>query len=140
MTAKDLSLSAAEVYYIKAQVHDCERLGQQKQSMEAQNAEAAVVAAIEKRIKAAYGDGHDAGVGHMERSSEAARTLALFIVLIAVASITVVAMVKEVDVQDVSIYIAPLTGIAGTVVGYWFGSQSDRRPTPARLSSQANEM
>jgi hypothetical protein len=94
-------------------------------------------------------DLQDARIKQQELESEQARdanaqsvrstNVRSWVLLAIVASIIIipaVAMASGIAAQDFSQYIAPITGIAGTVLGYWFGQQgltgsSDRKPQPA---------
>lgn len=51
-----------------------------------------------------------------------ARSFVLLLVVLAVVSMPIIAILAHLSPQDFGSYIAPVTGIAGTVVGYWFGA------------------
>jgi hypothetical protein len=53
-----------------------------------------------------------------------ARAIALITVVVAIVATPIYAMATSVDPESFSSYIAPVTGIAGAVVGYWFGAKS----------------
>jgi hypothetical protein len=50
----------------------------------------------------------------------------------------VIAMVTKLDPQTFGSYIAPVTGIAGTVVGYWFGTLG--RPVQALVGGSSEPL
>jgi len=50
------------------------------------------------------------------------RGYALLLIIVAVVAMPMVALLLKFDPQAFGAFIAPVTGIAGTVVGYWFGS------------------
>jgi hypothetical protein len=48
-----------------------------------------------------------------------------FVILVVVAAVVIaplVGLVVQVPASDFSAFMAPITGIAGTIIGYWFGS------------------
>ena len=60
--------------------------------------------------------------------ADAARTVTLLLVIVVLVMTPLVLMLRPVPL-DPSIYaqyMAPVTGIAGTVIGYWFGNRSSR--------------
>jgi hypothetical protein len=64
------------------------------------------------------------------------RGIALLLVVIAVVVYPLYALIFAISGSTLSQLIAPVTGIAGAVVGYWFG-QARRAPEPAQsLSSE----
>jgi hypothetical protein len=56
-------------------------------------------------------------------SGDNVRSYVLLFVIAGIVGTPVYAMVAEVDPQSFGQYIAPVTGIAGTVIGYWFGQR-----------------
>jgi hypothetical protein len=59
--------------------------------------------------------------------SEALRGIILFLVVLTTVVAAFWAMINETDTKDFAAYMAPVTGLAGTIVGYWFGQRTDRR-------------
>jgi len=49
------------------------------------------------------------------------RGIVLLIVVFAVVALPVVGIAYKIQVEDFAQFIAPITGIAGTIIGYWFG-------------------
>ena len=68
------------------------------------------------------GDGGDHTVDYETARADRARRRVLYLVVLAVVIMPVLAMTFKVDPKTFAGYIAPLGGLAGTVVGYWFGS------------------
>ncbi|WP_371795622.1 hypothetical protein [Streptomyces sp. NBC_01718] len=64
------------------------------------------------------------------RRAEGVRGWALVAVVFAIIASPWVAMVTGVAAKDFSLYVTPVTGIAGAIIGYWFGSgqQNELRP------------
>jgi hypothetical protein len=58
--------------------------------------------------------------------SEAVRGIILFLVVLTIVVAAFWAMINETDTKDFAAYMAPVTGLAGTIVGYWFGQRTDR--------------
>jgi hypothetical protein len=54
--------------------------------------------------------------------AEFVRAIALVVVVVAIVATPIYAMAAKVVPEDFSTYIAPVTGIAGAVIGYWFGA------------------
>jgi hypothetical protein len=81
---------------------------------------------ILRRQVDAYLKGLDAATDREATRAVNTRSIVLLLVVLAVVSMPILAMVKGLSPQSFGAYIAPVTGIAGTVVGYWFGA-SDRR-------------
>jgi hypothetical protein len=59
----------------------------------------------------------------IETRFDKVRSLVLFAVVCAVVVTPILAMLRKIDPQAFVQYIAPITGITGTVLGYWFGRQ-----------------
>lgn len=51
-----------------------------------------------------------------------ARSVVLFLVVLAVVLMPVIAIIMGLDSETFGAFIAPITGIAGTIVGFWFSS------------------
>lgn len=63
-----------------------------------------------------------------ESTGEIARSVVLLLVVLAVVLTPLLAMGWfKVSAQSFSQYVAPITGITGTVLGYWFGRQDPRK-------------
>jgi hypothetical protein len=74
------------------------------------------------RLTDAYAAGAESAVSAEARRAVTVRGYALFGVVAAVVAMPLLAMTLGLDPQAFGSYIAPVTGIAGTVVGYWFGA------------------
>jgi hypothetical protein len=92
------------------------------------------VAAVNERLANAYRAGANAAVDRADRNNFNARSITLYLVVLAVVAMPAIAMIINLSPQAFGSYIAPVTGIAGTVVGYWFGTLS--RPGRSRNSIQ----
>jgi amino acid transporter len=57
------------------------------------------------------------------------RALVTFVLLLTLVFVVVWGITKGVRVQDVGAYAAPISGLAGIAVGYWFGTGT-RAPLP----------
>lgn len=55
------------------------------------------------------------------RRAEGVRGWALVAVVFAIIASPWVAMIAGVAAKDFSLYVTPVTGIAGAIIGYWFG-------------------
>jgi hypothetical protein len=63
-----------------------------------------------------------------ESTGELTRSVVLFLVVLAVVLTPLLAMGwLKVPPQSFSQYVAPITGITGTVLGYWFGRQDPKK-------------
>ncbi|MFE3786409.1 hypothetical protein [Streptomyces goshikiensis] len=64
------------------------------------------------------------------RRAEGVRGWALVAVVFAIIASPWVAMIAGIAAQDFSLYVTPVTGIGGAIIGYWFGQgqQNDLRP------------
>lgn len=64
------------------------------------------------------------------RRAESVRGWALVAVVFSIIASPWVAMLAGVAAKDFSLYVTPVTGIAGAIIGYWFGQgqQNDLRP------------
>ncbi|MEV8104749.1 hypothetical protein [Streptomyces sp. NPDC088135] len=64
------------------------------------------------------------------RRAEGVRGWALVAVVFAIIASPWVAMVAGIAAKDFSLYVTPVTGIAGAIIGYWFGQgqQNELRP------------
>lgn len=52
------------------------------------------------------------------------RGVPLILIVVAVIGYPLYAMIYQIPPQDLAQYVAPITGLAGAMVGYWFGSGS----------------
>jgi hypothetical protein len=59
------------------------------------------------------------------------RAIALITVIVAIVATPIYAMTAKVNSQAFAAYIAPVTGIAGAVIGYWFGATGQNRSSEA---------
>jgi hypothetical protein len=84
-------------------------------------------AELDRQLVEAYRAGAEGAVERADRNAWNARSVTLYLVVLAVVAMPAIAMLTGLDPQTFGSYIAPVTGIAGTVVGYWFGALS--RPT-----------
>jgi hypothetical protein len=81
---------------------------------------------IGAQVEAIYRAGVE-DAAQTERQREArVRTAVLIIVVAVVAVLSVMALVLRLDAQQFTLYLAPITGMAGTVLGYWFGAAGRR--------------
>ncbi|WP_031067514.1 hypothetical protein [Streptomyces sp. NRRL WC-3742] len=62
------------------------------------------------------------------RRAEGIRGWALVAVVVAIVVSPWVAMIANVPANNFSMYMVPVTGIAGTIIGYWFGQGDRLRP------------
>ena len=88
----------------------------------AQQAGTALKVEIERRLEQAFEAGKKRESDHNTQSAWNARSIALYLVVLAVVLMPFVAIWIGLDPEAFGTYIAPVTGIAGTVVGYWFGT------------------
>jgi hypothetical protein len=61
------------------------------------------------------------------RRAEGVRGWALVAVVFAIIASPWVAMIAGIAAKDFSLYVTPVTGIAGAIIGYWFG-QGQQNP------------
>ncbi|MFD8415564.1 hypothetical protein ACFV2Q_28020 [Streptomyces sp. NPDC059650] len=64
------------------------------------------------------------------RRAEGVRGWALVAVVFAIIASPWVAMIAGIPAENFSLYLSPVTGIAGAIIGYWFGQgkQNEVRP------------
>src|SRR5262245_59776404 len=60
------------------------------------------------------------------------RGLSLMLVVIALVLYPLYALIFKIAGSTLAEVVAPVTGIAGAIVGYWFGQASRRIQTPSR--------
>jgi hypothetical protein len=68
--------------------------------------------------------------------SDAARSWTLLAIVAAIVLMPAIGIVSGVAAQSFSQFIAPITGIAGTVIGYWFSQQSGGPTSSGRPRDQ----
>jgi hypothetical protein len=71
----------------------------------------------------AYLKGADTAIDREAKRAYNIRSIVLLLVVLAVVLMPVVAIIAGLSTQDFGSYIAPITAIAGTVVGHWFGER-----------------
>jgi hypothetical protein len=71
----------------------------------------------------AYPEGADSAMDREAKRAYNTRSTVLLLVVLAVVLMPIVAIIAGLSPQDFGSYIAPVTAIAGTVVGYWFGER-----------------
>jgi hypothetical protein len=86
------------------------------------SAEQAFRAELVGRLRDAFTAGAETAVSTEARRAVAVRGYVLLGVVAAVVSMPLIGMLFKLDPQAFGAYIAPITGIAGTIVGYWFGT------------------
>lgn len=72
----------------------------------------------------AYVQGAESATDRDAQRAYAARSMVLALVVLAVVAMPVFAIIKGLDPDSFGTFIAPVTGIAGTVVGFWFSDRS----------------
>jgi hypothetical protein len=79
----------------------------------------------------AYAEGRRLAEAESGRRDALFRGYVLYVVVAAIVLLPFVAILLQLKPETFGSYVAPVTGIAGTIVGYWFGS-SDRPRGAAR--------
>ncbi|MFJ1758601.1 hypothetical protein [Kitasatospora sp. NPDC088134] len=74
------------------------------------------------------------------RRAEGIRGWALVAVVVAIAVSPWVAMIANVPANNFSMYMVPVTGIAGTIIGYWFGQGDRLRPATLEALPQPSPL
>ncbi|WP_148086868.1 hypothetical protein [Streptomyces sp. PanSC19] len=69
------------------------------------------------------------------RRAESVRGWALVAVVFAIIASPWVAMIAGVAAKDFSLYITPVTGIAGAIIGYWFGQGQQNPLQPPTIAN-----
>jgi hypothetical protein len=77
---------------------------------------------LDERLAEAYEAGAQRAVSAEARRAVAVRGYVLLGVVAAVVSMPLIGMLLKLDPDTFGAFIAPVTGIAGTIVGYWFGT------------------
>jgi hypothetical protein len=70
---------------------------------------------------------------------ESIRSYVLLAVVAAVVATPIYAMTVNIDPQSFGQYISPITGIAGTIIGYWFGQRSGQTTVVSPPSAKEGE-
>ena len=105
----------------EAQKRELERLD--KEELEARNRAAEKLREeLARRLASAYEIGAARAIDQEAKRAYNVRSAVLLGVVLAVVIMPIVAIIADIDPQAFGTYIAPVTAIAGTVVGYWFGS------------------
>ena len=110
---QELKNAKAEAEYAKRK-EEVERRRQQ--------AEDRFKAALDERITRAYQQGSATAVSREALRAVSVRSYVLLGVVAAVVAMPLIGMIWHLDPQAFGAYIAPVTGITGTIVGYWFGT------------------
>ncbi len=92
---------------------------------------------VNSRLAQAYNAGANAAVDRADRSNYNARSITLYLVVLAVVAMPAIAMIIKLNPQTFGSYIAPVTGIAGTEACV-SGSFGMRRPGP--LPAEGHEV
>jgi hypothetical protein len=87
-----------------------------------QQAESEFRATLDERIHKAYEQGAATAVSREAHRAITVRGYVLLGVVAAVVAMPLIGMLLQLDPQAFGAYIAPVTGITGTIVGYWFGT------------------
>lgn len=61
----------------------------------------------------------------LKRGSFWARMVPLFLVALAIVAYPLYGMVTHMAPQSLVQYLSPITGLAGAIIGYWFGRQGE---------------
>jgi hypothetical protein len=69
------------------------------------------------------------------RRAEGVRGWALVAVVFAIIASPWVAMISGVAAKDFSLYVTPVTGIAGAIIGYWFGQGQQNPLQPPTIAN-----
>ncbi|MFF7369447.1 hypothetical protein [Streptomyces tricolor] len=72
------------------------------------------------------------------RRAEGVRGWALVAVVFAIIASPWVAMIAGVAAKDFSLYVTPVTGIAGAIIGYWFGQGQQNELRPPTIANSPN--
>jgi hypothetical protein len=102
---------------------EAERVKQEEQEeLRRKQAEYRFKAALDERIRRAYQQGAANAVSREALRAISTRSYVLLGVVAAVVAMPLIGMLLQLDPQAFGAYIAPITGITGTIVGYWFGT------------------
>jgi dihydroxyacetone kinase-like predicted kinase len=82
---------------------------------------------IEVQLDRVYRKGVTEATAQERTSEQWVRSVVLLVVVLAVSVMSTVALALQVEPQRFTAYLAPVIGMAGTVIGYWFGSAGRNR-------------
>jgi hypothetical protein len=85
-----------------------------------------------EELEEAYGIGSKDAVSADHKAEVLVRSVILVMVVAVVAAMSIIALVLQLDPHVFTTYLAPIVGIAGTVIGYWFGSAGRARECKPR--------
>lgn len=111
-------LSAEEQAERRARYEEEERKRQEATAQAAEKFERE----LEDRLQRAYVEGQRLAEAESGRRDALFRGYVLYVVVAAIVLLPFVAMLLELKPETFGSYVAPVTGVAGTIVGYWFGS------------------
>jgi hypothetical protein len=95
---------------------------QEEEELRRKQAEDKFKAALDDRINRAFQQGAAGAVSREALRAVSVRSYVLLGVVAAVVAMPLIGMLLHLDPQAFGAYIAPVTGITGTIVGYWFGT------------------
>jgi hypothetical protein len=87
------------------------------------------LALLEREVDA-YLKGVETTTDRANKRAVNMRSIVLLLVVLAVVAMPLYAIWRGLSPQDFGSYMAPVTGITGTVVGYWFGAGDRARTGP----------
>jgi hypothetical protein len=117
-----------EVERKKHEAEEAKRRAELEASLE--QAESAFKEQLDRLLAIAFTEGAERAVSAEARRAINVRGYVLLGVVAAVVAMPLIGMLLKLNPQTFGAFIAPVTGIAGTVVGYWFGTvgQSTTQP------------
>jgi hypothetical protein len=95
---------------------------EEKEELRRKQAAERFKAALEDRLTKEFKAGEANAVSREALRAVSVRSYVLLGVVAAVVSMPLIGMLLHLDPQAFGAYIAPITGITGTIVGYWFGT------------------
>jgi hypothetical protein len=87
-------------------------------------------ALVAQRILDAYTRGKDVAIDSEVRNSYRWRGVVLVLIVAAIVAMPIIAILSGLEATEFGTYMAPVTGIAGTIVGYWFGQAGREQSKP----------
>jgi hypothetical protein len=87
---------------------------------------------ILKELEEAYEIGRRNAISADHKTEVFVRSAILVMVVVVVAAMSLIALILRMDAQIFTAYLAPVVGMAGTVIGYWFGSAGRAREYKSR--------
>lgn len=87
-------------------------------------------ALVAQRILDAYTRGQDVAIDSEVRNSYRWRGVVLLLIVAAIVAMPIIAILSGLEATEFGTYMAPVTGIAGTIVGYWFGQAGREQSKP----------